>query len=157
MTEWQDSVREDQTIDPPLTAAGSGAGRTISSEDDTACRPGLGLLRLAILLPVAGVFGWALLGANEARVAESQWNEALAAQHNLQADNRQGSEEEYRHLLDHAAATTAAGSDSIDYRCLQAIYNRLSLSSRPDPNTGRLSQPANLPARRADTASSSRQ
>ena len=51
--------------------------------------------QVIVLVLVAGIWTWAILGANQARVAESHWNKVLAAEHRLEADEWVSTEEAY--------------------------------------------------------------
>lgn len=97
---------------------------------------------LVVLLGAGGVWGWTLLGANNARIAEANWNKALAAEHHLEASDWLASSEAYEYLFIHAMAAAEAEFDNIHYRHWLGVYKWLSLTPHSDPNTGQLTPEA---------------
>jgi len=95
-------------------------------------------LRIAGLVCVSGVWAWVLLSANTARLAQANWNKALAAEQNLAAENWQGSNEEYINLISHAAKAADYQPDNVEYRHWLNVYRWRSISRTTDPNTGEL-------------------
>ncbi|MHC4539473.1 MAG: O-antigen ligase family protein [Planctomycetota bacterium] len=93
-------------------------------------------LRIAALVCVSGIWGWALLGANTARLAEANWEKAFAAERGLSERNWQGSDEEYIALISHAAKAADYQPDNVEYRHWLNVYRWRSLSRMTDPNTG---------------------
>ena len=104
------------------------------SPGQLAIRPG----RLVLLALAAGVFGWVLYTANEARIAEANWNQVLLAGRYLQADDWQGNKQASKYLFDHAEAAVEAEPDNIHYRHWLGVYEWLSLRPSADHNTERL-------------------
>jgi len=94
--------------------------------------------RLIVLLGAVGVWGWALLGANSARIARASWNKALAAERHLEAGNWQAGPQAYDDLFTHAMAAAQAESDNIYYQHWLGVYKWLSLTPYMDPNTRQL-------------------
>ncbi len=101
-------------------------------------RVGFAVAPLALLLVVAGGFGWAMLGANAARVAEAHWDKAQIAGQQLEADEWRGSDEVSEYLFSHAAAAMDAEPDNIHYRHRLGVYRWLSLTPFVDPNSDEL-------------------
>ncbi len=99
---------------------------------------------LIILLGAVGVWGWALLGANSARIAEANWNKALVAEHQLEASDWRASRQAYEYLFTHATVAAQAESDNIYYQHWLGVYKWLSLTPYVDPNTTQL-KPEALP------------
>ena len=97
-----------------------------------------GALRIALLVCVAGVWVWVLLGANGARVAEGHWKRALANEHYLMAKGWQGSDQEYVDLISNAAAAVDYQPDNVKYRHWLNVYRWHSISRMSDPNTGEI-------------------
>jgi tetratricopeptide (TPR) repeat protein/O-antigen ligase len=98
--------------------------------------------RLTALVLVVAVWAWAVRGADRARVAESHWNEVLAAEEQLQADQWVTDPESYDRLFTPAIDAVMAEPDNIQYRHWLGAYKWLSLTPYVDPNTQKLSEEA---------------
>jgi hypothetical protein len=98
----------------------------------------IGAAFLFILALATSIFGWALLTANKARIAEAHWNEVLIAEGYLQSDNWQGNEQISSQLFSHAKAAVEAEPDNIHYRHWLGVYQWLALQPHVDPNTDTL-------------------
>lgn len=90
------------------------------------------------LLAVAGIWAWAIQGANRARIAESHWNQVLASENQMEADQWVATEEAYDGLFTHAIGAVMAEPDNIKYRHWLGAYKWLSLTALIDPNTQQL-------------------
>jgi len=93
-------------------------------------------LRIAVLVCASGVWAWALLGANSARLAEACWKKALALEQGITEKDWQASDEEYIYLLSNAAAAADYQPDNVKYRHWLNVYRWRSISRITDPNTG---------------------
>ncbi|MCP4263603.1 MAG: hypothetical protein GY774_39765 [Planctomycetes bacterium] len=93
-------------------------------------------LRIAVLVCASGVWAWALLGANSARLAEARWKKALVVEQGLMEKDWQGSDEEYIELLSNAAAAADYQPGNVKYRHWLNVYRWRSISRITDPNTG---------------------
>ncbi len=93
-------------------------------------------LRLAILICLSGVWAWALLGADSARLAEAHWNKALAVEQDLTEKDWLGSDEQYIDLISNAAVAFDYQPDNIKYCHWLNVYRWRSISRITDPNTG---------------------
>jgi len=93
-------------------------------------------LRICLLLVVCGIFAWSLLGANNARIAEGHWKEALITERNLIEKNWQGTNQEYIVLMKEAAAAVNYQPDNAQYQHWLNVYRWRSVSRVSDPNTG---------------------
>ena len=93
-------------------------------------------LRIAVLVCASGVWAWALLGANSARLAEAHWKKALAVEQSLTEKDWLASDEEYVDLLSNAAAAADYQPDNIKYHHWLNVYRWRSISRITDPNTG---------------------
>jgi tetratricopeptide (TPR) repeat protein len=111
------------------------------SKTATALRLSRGL-RIAGLVCVSGVWAWVLLSANTARLAQANWNIALAAEQRLATENWQGNDEEYINLISHAAKAADYQPENVEYRHWLNVYRWRSISNTTDPNTGDISEPA---------------
>jgi len=87
-------------------------------------------------LCMLAVWAWALLGANNARLAEAHWKRALAAEQTIAGKDWQGRDEEYIDLISHAAAAADYQPDDVKYLHWLNVYRWRSLSRVTDPNTG---------------------
>ncbi len=95
-------------------------------------------LSIAALLCVSGVWAWALLGADGARIAEAHWEKALNAEHALMEKNWQGTNEAYVEAISHAATAAEYQPDNVKYRHWLNVYRWRSISRVTDPNTGKV-------------------
>ncbi len=93
-------------------------------------------LRICLLLVVCGIFAWSLFGANSARLAESHWKQALAAEADLREKAWQGSNQEYIELMKDASVAVNYQPDNANYRHWLNVYRWRSISRVSDPNTG---------------------
>jgi len=94
------------------------------------------VLRVAALVCASGVWAWALLGANSARLAEAHWKKTLVAEQGLAEKDWQASDEEYIDLISNAAAATDYQPGNIKYQHWLNVYRWWSISRVTDPNTG---------------------
>jgi len=95
-------------------------------------------LSIAALLCVSGVWAWALLGADGARIAEAHWKQALNAEHALMEKGWQGTNTQFAYLLSHTAAAAEYQPDNVKYRHWLNVYRWHSVSRVTDPNTGKV-------------------
>ncbi len=93
-------------------------------------------LRIAAIVCASGVWAWALLGVNSARLAEASWKKALAVEQSLMEKDWQASDEEYIDLISNAAAAADYQPDNIKYQHWLNVYRWWSISRVTDPNTG---------------------
>jgi len=90
---------------------------------------------ICLLTPaVSGIWLWALLGANNARVAEAHWQKALAIERDLISKNWQGTKAEYADLISHAALAADYQPDNIEYRHGLNVYRWRLISRATDLN-----------------------
>jgi tetratricopeptide (TPR) repeat protein len=94
------------------------------------------LIGVSLFILVIGAGGWAIVEANDARLAESHWSKALAVETDLLEKAWQGSNEEYIELIKNAAAAADYQPDNVKYRHWLNAYRWLSISGVSDPNTG---------------------
>jgi len=94
------------------------------------------VLRIIALVCMAGFWTWAILGANNARLAEAHWKKALTLEQSLMVQDRQASNEEYADLISNAAAAADYQPDNVKYRHWLNVYRWSSISNITDPNTG---------------------
>jgi O-antigen ligase/tetratricopeptide (TPR) repeat protein len=86
------------------------------------------VLRIAALLCICGVWLWALIGANNARIAEANWKKALAIEKGLAAKNWRGTESEYAELISHADIAAHYEPDNKTYHYAFNLYRWYSIS-----------------------------
>lgn len=94
------------------------------------------LLRIAVLVCVSGISVWALIGANNFRIAEAHWEEVRGIEKTLVDKNWKGTEAEYASLISHAAKASAYQPENIKYRHWLNVYRWHSISQTTDSNTG---------------------
>ena len=92
--------------------------------------------RIIALVCMAGFWTWAILGANNARLAEASWKKALVVEQALIGQDRQASDSEYANLISNAAAAADCEPDNIKYKHWLNVYRWGSISRITDPNTG---------------------
>lgn len=95
-------------------------------------------LRVGLLLFVSGIWIWAILGANNARLAEASWKKTLAIEEHLSAKDVNPNDEEYIDLISNAAAAVKYKPDNIKYQHGLNVYRWWSISRITDPNTGEI-------------------
>ena len=93
-------------------------------------------LSIAALLCTSGIWAWALLGANNARIAEGHWKEALIAERNLIEKNWQGTHTQFAYLISQTETAAKYQPDNVKYRHWLNVYRWRSISRGNDPNTG---------------------
>jgi len=98
--------------------------------------------RMVALCVVVGVWVWAIGGAERARQAESHWQEVLAAERQLEADQWVARQGDYQRLFTPAVAAVVAEPGNIEYRHWLGAYKWLSLAPYTDPNTQQLAAEA---------------
>lgn len=92
--------------------------------------------RCAALVCISGVWIWAAIGANNARLAEAHWKQALLAEDTLLEQGWAGTDEQYRMLISSALAASEYQPDNIKYRHWLNVSRWHSISRITDPNTG---------------------
>jgi O-antigen ligase/tetratricopeptide (TPR) repeat protein len=102
---------------------------------------GLRGLRIVVLLCVSGVWTWAALGANNARLAEASWKKTLAVEKNLSGSDVNPGDEEYINLISNAVAAVNYQPDNVKYQHGLNVYRWWSISRTTDPNTGEIIMP----------------
>jgi len=101
-------------------------------------------LSIAILVCISVVWVWAILGANNARVAESHWKKALIAEDSLRQKNWQGTNDEFKELISQTAAAADYQPENVNYRHWLNVYRWYSISRIVDPNTGQVIIPQQM-------------
>ena len=94
------------------------------------------VLRITVLLGLSGIWVWALIGANNARIAEAHWKKALIIEKNLAKKNWQGTNPDFADLISHAAKAQSYQPENIEYRHWLNIYRWRSISRQTNPDTG---------------------
>ena len=101
-------------------------------------------LRTVVLLGVSGTWVWALIGADNARIAEAHWQRAVVTEKGLVDRNWQGTDAEYADLISHASAAASHQPENIEYQHWLNVYRWHSIGNITDPNTGDIIIPENL-------------
>ncbi len=120
------------TMEPanPTGIGGSG-GRSNPGRWARGLRIGGGALVVAVWL-------WSLTGANDARRAETHWEQALRIEGSLREKDWLGSNEEYDAILSHAAAAADYQPRNVKYRHWLNVYRWEAISRVTDPDTGEI-------------------
>ncbi|MCH8192539.1 MAG: O-antigen ligase family protein [Planctomycetes bacterium] len=86
------------------------------------------------------MLGWIplLIGANQARMAESHWQKALDVEEHLASLDWQGTDAQFVELLRETQDAVACDPDRVDLRHWLNIYRWQSISRIADPNTGQV-------------------
>ncbi len=95
-------------------------------------------LAVAVLAGVIGLWGWAILGANDARCAEAHWEQALRVEDRLRKDGWLGSNDDYAALISEAAAAADCEPGNVKYHHWMNVYRWRSISRVVDPQTGKV-------------------
>jgi len=91
-------------------------------------------LRIIILFIVGGIWVWALIGADNARIAESYWEKVVAAEKDLGGKNWQGSDKEFTEMISNAAAALKYQPQDVQYRYWLNVYRWRSVSRLIEPD-----------------------
>jgi O-antigen ligase len=100
-------------------------------------------IRGLALLVVSGIWVWALVGANNFRIAETHWRKALDIEEGLAERNWQGTEAEYADLISCAASAANYQPNNVKYRYWLNVYRWRSISQMTDADTGDTITPEN--------------
>jgi len=101
---------------------------------------------IVVLVCVSAAWFWALSGADGARVAEAHWKKALTTENNLRQKNWQGTNDEFKELISHAAAAADCQPENVKYHHWLNVYRWRSISRITDPNTGQVIIPEQMTA-----------
>jgi hypothetical protein len=115
-----------------------GTGRAGDPNETVPVRGGSRPFWAAGFVVVCAVWGWVLLGVNDARAAEAHWRSVLVAERGLMENKWQGADEEYVHLIGHASRAVDRQPGNVTYRHWLNVYRWQSVSRTSDPNTGEL-------------------
>jgi O-antigen ligase len=92
-------------------------------------------LQTAVLLGTCAVWLWAILGANNARIAEVHWKKALHIEKGLVNKDWQGTEGEYAELISQAAAASNYQPQNVIYRYWFNVYRWYSITETKGSDT----------------------
>jgi len=87
---------------------------------------------------VLAVWGWALYTANECRMAEKHWKQAMRMENWMQKRNWLAGNQPYANLISHAAAAVDWFPGNIHYRFWLAMHRWRSISRVVDPKVGKI-------------------
>ncbi len=114
--------------------AGQNKGKTSITKTITPLQISKGL-RIAVLLCICGIWLWAVIGANNARIAEMHWKKALRIKKGLADKDWQGTKSEYADLIFHADAATRYEPENKTYHYGLNLYRWYSITKTKDPDT----------------------
>ncbi len=98
------------------------------------------LLILSIVLMC--LYGWALVGADKARIGERWWQKAYTIENKLRANNGTGSDSTFKELIFYATKAVQAQPDNIEYRYWLNVWKWWNTARKTDPQTGGLTNEA---------------
>jgi O-antigen ligase len=113
--------------------AGQNKGKTSITKAITPSQISKGLC-IAVLLCICGVWLWALISANNARIAETHWKKALHIEKGLADKDWQGTESEYADLIFHTDAATRYEPENKIYQYGLNLYRWYSITKTKDPD-----------------------
>ncbi len=85
-------------------------------------------LKALVCCGVIGIWTWALLGANNARIAEGNWKEVQKTEKELTENNWQGTDEQYNQLTLYASKAVEAEPDNAIYQYWLTVYRWRSIN-----------------------------
>ncbi len=94
------------------------------------------LFACGVLIFSAALWAWALIGANNARIAESHWTKVLDTEEGFIKRDWQGTKAAYADLISHALIASSYEPENIKYRHWLNVYRWRAISQTTDPNTG---------------------
>jgi len=101
-------------------------------------------LRMVALLGVSGIWVWALIGANNFRIAEAHWGKVIDIEEGLIGKSWRGTDAEYADLISRAAAVNYQ-PDNIRYRHWLNVYRWRSICQVTNPDTGEIITDDSMP------------
>jgi len=107
---------------------------TKSPEGNFEIRHSRFVARPIVLLVVSGIWIWALIGANNFRIAEAHWAKAIDIEKNLVDRDWQGTDAEYADLISNAEMALDYQPENVRYRHWLSVYRWRSISRTADPN-----------------------
>ena len=96
------------------------------------------VLRITVVFGVCVLWGWALTSANNARIAERHWQQALDIKKGLIKKSWRGTDTEYADLISSAAAAVDYQPDNIRYRHWLNVYRWRSICQVTNPDFGKI-------------------
>lgn len=96
------------------------------------------VLRITVVFGVCVLWGWALTSANNARIAERHWQQALDIKKGLIKKSWRGTDTEYADLISHAATAVNYQPKNVRYRHWLNVYRWRSICQGTNPDTGEI-------------------
>ena len=90
---------------------------------------------------MVGISVWALLGANNARLAEASWKKTLISEQDITEKNWQVDEERFTDLISNAMTAVSYQPGNVKYKHWLNVYRWKSISQQADPHTGAINAP----------------
>ena len=94
------------------------------------------MLNIGIITAIVSGLVWAIVGSNNARLAEVHWNNAVEIEKVLVANNWQGTEAQYNDLISNASTAVKYDPQNIEYQYRLNVYRWRRLPRKNDPETG---------------------
>ena len=95
-------------------------------------------LRIVALLGASGIWVWALIGADNFRIAEAYWGKGIDIEEDLIGKSWGGTGAEYADLISRAAAAVDYQPDNIKYRHWLNVYRWRSICQVTNTDTGEI-------------------
>ncbi|MDD5459547.1 MAG: O-antigen ligase family protein [Phycisphaerae bacterium] len=89
-------------------------------------------IAVGVFIIAIPILAWILIGANNARVAESHWSKTLDIEKKLVGKNWQASETEYAELISNAKLAVKYEPENVDYLYCLGVYKWYSISKPKD-------------------------
>jgi tetratricopeptide (TPR) repeat protein len=93
------------------------------------------LFAFIVLIIILGISYWSITSANNARIAERYWQDALAIENDIRKVNWIADNDAYRNLISCAQKAAATEPDNVFYRHWLNVYRWKAISRITDPET----------------------
>lgn len=93
-------------------------------------------LYTVVSLGVCGIWVWALISANNTRIAEACWAKTLDIEKHIMENDWKGTNAEYADLISNAEAALEHQPNNVKYQYWCNVYRWRSISQVRDPDTG---------------------
>ncbi|MBN2183173.1 MAG: O-antigen ligase family protein [Sedimentisphaerales bacterium] len=95
---------------------------------------GIKVIKTALLPGALCVWMWMIIGANNSRLAEAEWNKVESIAKNLAEEDWQGTNAVYSDLLSHASAASKYEPENVRYIYWLNVYRWRSINQTANPN-----------------------
>ena len=99
-------------------------------------------LLIIIFAAVVCLYGWSIIGAAKAAVAERYWHKACKVEDKLLANRREGTQDDFGKLISYASRAVQIQPDNIEYQHWLGVWRWWRVSGNTDPDIGGLTNEA---------------